>query len=191
LADLLAVGARVKVIEPKRDPYLTDLANKGAITLENQFEEGFLDARPWVFVAVDDPAEAKAISAMASARGLMVNVADRPGECGFIMPALVDDPPFRVAVSTGGNSPALSARVARELRLAYAGYGALAALLGRLRPLIMNSGLGPGERKSMFKALAEDRSLAGLLAGGDAAALREALRKRLDPVEVPPGFPLT
>jgi siroheme synthase-like protein len=190
LSVLLDVGARVRVVEPSEDPYLDDLAVKGAITLEKEFEESFLDIRPWVFVALDDPAEAGRISALARSRGLMVNSADRPSDCDYIMPALVRDPPFRLTVSTDGASPALSAAVARDLRRRYRGYGALAELLGRLRPLVLSSGLDRDRRGAIFKALAEDGALAERLAAGDLAGLRELIAERLAPVELPAGFSL-
>jgi siroheme synthase-like protein len=192
LKDLLATGAKVKVVEPTDDPYLTDLANKRVITLEKVFDESFLDQAPWVFVAVDGDAESEGvrISALARRRGLMVNVADRPSACSFIMPALVSDPPFRLTVSTSGASPALSAAVARELRVRYKGYGALARLLGRLRPLVLSSGLDQVKRKTIFKAMAEDRALAELLDRGDLDGVKRTLEKHLAPIVLPVEFTL-
>ena len=188
LDDLLATGARVTVVEPKADPYVRNLAESGAIELASEFGEALLESHPWVFVAIDDTDKAGKIAALAKARGLMVNVADRPAECGFIMPALVDDPPFRVAVSTCGHSPALSARVARDLRRQFAGYGALARLFGRLRPLVMKSGLDLAERKRIFAALADDLGLAACLGRRDLKGLKEAVVRHMGPVAVPQDF---
>ncbi|MDR2301044.1 MAG: bifunctional precorrin-2 dehydrogenase/sirohydrochlorin ferrochelatase [Deltaproteobacteria bacterium] len=190
LADLLAAGARVRVIEPKVDPFLAKLQASGEILLENEFKESFLDARPWVFLALDDNAEAQRLGALARGRGLLVNRADRPEDCDFFMPALVGEAPFRLTVSTLGHAPALSARVAKELRTGYRGYGDLARLLGRVRPLILNSGLDPKKRRLIFKVLAEDKSLPELLSLGDKALLLAALKKDLEPVEIPPDYPL-
>jgi siroheme synthase-like protein len=188
LEDLLAAEAKVTVVEPKADPHVLNLAERGAIELVPEFGEALLDSNPWVFVAIDDADKAGEIAALAKARGLMVNVADRLPDCGFIMPALVDDPPFRLAVSTGGHSPALSARVARDLRRQFAGYGALARLLGRIRPLVLDSGLELPERKRIFASLADDLGLVVCLGRRDLKGLKEAVARHLGTVAVPKDF---
>jgi precorrin-2 dehydrogenase/sirohydrochlorin ferrochelatase len=188
--DLLAAGARVRVIEPKPDAYLVELESSGQICLEKDFQESFLAASPWVFLALDDRLEAARLSALAKARGLLVNRVDKPDDGDFFMPALVDLGPFRLTVSSQGLAPALTARVARELRSRYQGYGALVSLLGRIRPLILNSGLDLEKRKLIFKDLAEDESLIEFLSRGDGQSLLAALKKDLEPLELPGDFNL-
>jgi siroheme synthase-like protein len=188
LKDLLSAGAWVRVVEPKDDPYLTDLADKGIIVLEKEFQESFLNSVSWVFVAIDQAAQATHIASLARSKGLMVNVADRPEDCNFIMPALVCDPPFRLTVSTEGNSPALSAVVAKKLRNQFAGYGALASLLGQIRPLVVNSDLDQDKRRAIFMALAEDKSLVDFLSQGNYPAVKECLKRHLAPLELPTFF---
>jgi uroporphyrin-III C-methyltransferase/precorrin-2 dehydrogenase/sirohydrochlorin ferrochelatase len=60
------------------------------------------------FVAIDDDAEAEAAATRLRARGLLVNVADKPVLCDFIMPAIVDRAPVLVAIGTGGASSGLT-----------------------------------------------------------------------------------
>jgi uroporphyrin-III C-methyltransferase / precorrin-2 dehydrogenase / sirohydrochlorin ferrochelatase len=62
------------------------------------------------FVALDDPERA---TAALKARGLLVNVPDRPELCDFTVPSLLERGPVVIAVGTGG----VSAGLAKALRL--------------------------------------------------------------------------
>lgn len=62
------------------------------------------------FVAHDQP---EAVTATLKARGLLVNVVDRPDLCDFTVPSLLERGPVLVAVGTGG----VSAGLAKALRL--------------------------------------------------------------------------
>ncbi|MDR1309477.1 MAG: hypothetical protein LBL95_06220, partial [Deltaproteobacteria bacterium] len=101
---------------------------------------------------------------------------------------LVLDPPFRLTVNTEGASPALSAAVANELRAQYRGYGALAGLLGRLRPLVLGADLARERRRDIFRALAEDKSLPALMAEGRYGEVRGLVEGHLAPVRLPGDF---
>lgn len=96
--------------------------------------EGDLAAR-LAFVVLDAPEDA---AARLKARGLLVNVTDRPELCDFTVPSVLDRDPVLVAVGTSG----ASAGLAKQLRLRLEGLlpqslGALAEALyaarGRLR----------------------------------------------------------
>ena len=86
------------------------------------------------FVALDAP---EAAAAALKARGLLVNVVDRPELCDFTVPSLLERGPVLVAVGTGG----VSAGLAKALRLRLEGLlpqslGALALALGGARALL-------------------------------------------------------
>ncbi len=66
-------------------------------------------------VAVEDEAEADAAAARLKARGLLVNVTDRPALCDFTLPAIVDRDPVIVAIGTGGASAGLAAALRQRL----------------------------------------------------------------------------
>ena len=61
------------------------------------------------FVATGDADRDALAQRVARSIGVPVNVADRPGLCDFIMPAIVDRDDVVVAISTGGASPTLAA----------------------------------------------------------------------------------
>lgn len=62
------------------------------------------------FVALDDPEEA---AAALRARGVLVNVVDRPDLCDFTAPSILDRSPVLIAIGTAG----ASAGLAKALRL--------------------------------------------------------------------------
>jgi len=64
------------------------------------------------YVALEDEAEAAAAAARLRARGLLVNVVDKPALSDFLMGAIIDRAPVTVAISTAG----ASASLARALR---------------------------------------------------------------------------
>jgi siroheme synthase-like protein len=83
--------------------------------------------RVLVITTADDSALNAAVAADARAAGVLVNSADDPANCTFILPAIARRGRMTVAVSSGGGSPALAQyvrdRVADEVlseRLAWA-----------------------------------------------------------------------
>jgi precorrin-2 dehydrogenase/sirohydrochlorin ferrochelatase len=191
LATLLSAGAKVRVVEPEPQAWLLELATKGLVRLEPIFKESFLTDLPWVFIASRNCDQEKVID-LVKARGLWLNVADRPLDCNFMLPAVVDEDPLFLTVTTGGVAPALTARIAKDLRNRYRGYCHLAKVLGRIRPLVLASSLPEMERKKIFVALANSEVLLELLlTEGPLEKVRELLNQLVSPIELPTDFWLT
>ena len=114
------------------------------------------------FVALDEPAET---AARLRARGVLVNVVDRPDLCDFTTPSILDRSPVLIAIGTGG----VSAGFAKALRLRLEaflpqGLGRLAAALGAARGAMRARWPDAGERRrALDDALAEGGAI-GLLA---------------------------
>ena len=185
LAKVLAAGARALVVEPRPGAELTGLARSGAVELRPGFSEDLLDGVTLVFAASAEAELNQAVARAARARGVWVNVADAPESSDFFLPASVSRGEFQMAVGTRGASPALAARAAARLKEEFGPeYAALTRWLGRLRPLILNSGLGAAERRARFRLLAESDELRAHLALGrleEAAALSARL---VEPVKI-------
>ena len=95
---LVDYGADVLVVSPEAVEPIGELARAGRIRWERRrAEPRDLEGAVLVFAATDDPAANAALAAEARARGIPVNRADDPLDCGFIVPAVVECGGGRVA----------------------------------------------------------------------------------------------
>lgn len=115
------------------------------------------DAR-LAFVALDEPEEA---AARLKARGILVNVVDRPELCDFTTPSLLERGPVLVAVGTGGVSAGLAKALRLRLEAALPqSLGLLAERLGQTRQALRQRWPDAGERRrALDLALAEGGAL--------------------------------
>lgn len=119
------------------------------------WEEGAVLA----FVALADEGQARAAAQALRARGLLVNVVDRPELCDFTTPAIVDRAPVTIAIGTGGASAGLAKAIRQQVEaLLPSGLGALASALHAAR----------AEMKARWPAAADRRRAidAALAPGG-------------------------
>ena len=102
------------------------------------------------FVALQEP---DTLAAQLKARGLLVNVADRPDLCDFTLPSVLERGPVLVAVSTGGASAGLAKALRLRLEaLLPASLGLLAEGLGRARGAMRARWSDAGERRRALDA---------------------------------------
>lgn len=110
------------------------------------------DARIAV-VAVEDDAQAREAIDTLKARGILVNAVDRPADCDFTLPAIVDRSPILIAISTGGVSAGLAAAIRQRLEaILPAGVGRLAVGLGAARAALRNRFPDGGDRRRAIGA---------------------------------------
>ena len=129
--------------------------------------EGDLAAR-LAFISKDAP---EAAAARLRARGVLVNVADRPELCDFTLPSVLERGPVVVAVSTGGASAGLAKALRLRLEtLLPASLGTLAEALAAARGAMRGRWPRAG-RSIQWPGMAIARSNAGWAAG-----LRQAAR---------------
>lgn len=152
-----------------------DFAGSGIRIEARRFEACDLDGVALVFVADSGAAGAAAITA-ARARRIPVNVVDRPEECDFFTPSIVDRAPLTVAISSDGQAPVLARMVrARIEALLGPETGALAALAGAMRERV-GAVLGDsGARRHFYEALLDAPAIAAALAHGNGRQAAEAL----------------
>ncbi len=135
ISALLESGAAVTVISPELTTTLAFWASQGRVNHRPKFfENGDAAGYLLVLCATDSPAINEQAAMEAKQSGALVNVADTPALCDFTLPARLHRGRLSIAVSTGGQSPAL----ARELRNELAGkygpeYGDYLEIAGRVR----------------------------------------------------------
>jgi precorrin-2 dehydrogenase/sirohydrochlorin ferrochelatase len=109
---LLQAGAEVVVVSPEILPELEDM---GVEVHVRPYEDGDLEGADLAFAATDRREVNAAVAREARARGIRINVADRPTEGDFAVPSRLLRGGLQVAVSTGGASPTLARRIRNEL----------------------------------------------------------------------------
>jgi siroheme synthase-like protein len=114
---LLETGALVTVVSPEITPHLAAWEQAGAIVVHHRrFEPHDLDG---VYVAVNtvksDPALSQDIYARCEAQRTLISGYDQPETSNFVMVALVRAGWLRVALATGGVSPALASTLRAQL----------------------------------------------------------------------------
>lgn len=181
VASLLDTGARIAVISPELTPRVASLANAKIIELyRRSYMEGDCAGAALVLSATDDPTLSEAVFNEARAVGALVNTADEPAFCDFIMPAVVRRGDVSVAISTGGTSPALAARLRRKLsRIIGREYGPLADLLARVRPEIRNRVHDVEDRKALHYQIL-DSDIRSLLRKKDYDGAERRLREIIE-----------
>jgi precorrin-2 dehydrogenase/sirohydrochlorin ferrochelatase len=107
-----------------------------------------------VVAATDDEAVNEAAETAALATGALVNRTDVSGARdpgSVVVPATVDDDPVRVAISTGGQSPALAKALRQRIESAIDGAGEMALLSGELRTALADAGVAPADRRTAIR----------------------------------------
>ncbi|WP_133365597.1 precorrin-2 dehydrogenase/sirohydrochlorin ferrochelatase family protein [Qipengyuania sediminis] len=119
------------------------------------------------FVALDEPWEAAAAAERLKARGLLVNIADRPELCDFTLPSVLERGDVLIAVGTGGTSAGLAKHLRLRLEaLLPSALGPLAAGLGAAKQAMRARWPDPdARRRALDAALAEGGPLDPLDAG--------------------------
>jgi precorrin-2 dehydrogenase/sirohydrochlorin ferrochelatase len=97
----------------------------------------------------------RAVYQEARESGALANAVDDPGYCDFYAPAVVSRGDFQIAISTGGNSPALAQKVRKSLEQEFGPeYESWAAWLGRMRDAIRSTLPRSENRKELLHLLA-------------------------------------
>lgn len=154
---LLDAGGAVVVVSPTLTAALYTLARCGAIHHEARpFQADDVDGCTLVIGATDQPAVNAAVCEAARRLGIWVNIVDTPDACDFIAPAVVRRGALQIAISTGGNSPALAKRIRAQLEQTYGPeYVELLAWVGQQRERIRRQTVDPAMRKAYNEHLVE------------------------------------
>lgn len=130
-----------------------------------------------VVAATDDENLNDALGAAARAVGALLNRADQPGTQStdsVVVPATVRDDPVTIAVTTGGNSPALSRYLRQRIEADLEGAGEMAELTGEIRRELKADGVAPAVRREAVRAVVRSDPVWKALRTGEANPRREA-----------------
>ena len=187
-ADRFAAEARVIVVSPRFHQSLeTAAADDGSsIELVRGSPDGAA-VRDWIertspalaIAATNDPEINGAVETAASDAGVLVNRTDRAGERdsgSVVVPATVEDGPVRVAISTGGRSPALSKALRERIQAEIEGAGAMAELSGSLREELKDRDVDPDRRRAAIRAVVRSGPVWKALQEGGSKGRNEAER---------------
>lgn len=153
LSRLLDSGASLEVFAPEPTPDMETLATRGRIALHRRLPqpEDFAGAR-LAFIAIDDPATAAELAAAARRHGALVNRADDPDDCDFVLPALAWMNTVHIGVFS--DSPVLSKWVRRHLeRTLGPEFPEFAATFTQIRERVRATGLPPSARSEILTRL--------------------------------------
>ncbi|MBB6644934.1 precorrin-2 dehydrogenase/sirohydrochlorin ferrochelatase family protein [Halobellus ruber] len=143
--------------------------------------------------ATDDDGVNDAVAAAARDRGVLLNRADRSAAIGdggddaedpdaagppadVVVPATVTDGDVRVAISTGGRSPALAKYLRERIGSEIEGAEGMADLTADLRAELRASDLEPSERRDAVRAVVRSSEVWKGLRTGTPNPRREATR---------------
>ncbi len=118
IRDLLSRNARITAIAPDFQGDIHRLIEEypNALTLiEREYREGDLESAALVFSATDDTETNRKVFIEAERRNILINAVDDPPHCSFYIPSWMQRGDLMIAISTGGASPSMSARLRREL----------------------------------------------------------------------------
>ncbi len=143
------------VISPEVVTELQTLVQSGALRLiKRGYETGDLKEAFLVIAATDDESVQEAVHTEAAQGNLLLNVADVPKWCNFILPATVRQGDLALSVSTHGKSPALAKRLRKELEQQFGPeYDLALQLMGKLRPIVLGMGMVHEKNKIIFEQL--------------------------------------
>ena len=156
---VLRSATDVTVIAPAVTERIAEWAEEGRVKhVAKEYRAGMAEGYFLVIAATDSAAVNHAVYAEGKASGALCNAVDDIPYCDFYAPALVSRGDFQIAISTGGNSPALAQRVRKKLeKEAGPEYESWTAWLGRMRSAL-RSVLPPTERrKELLHLLALSR----------------------------------
>jgi len=170
--NLLRSGCKVKVISPELSEALLLKYQDHEILVEKRnFLESDISNNFIIFAATDDAEINAKIARLAHLNNTLVNVADNPDLCSFIVPSVLDRSPVTIAVSTGGASPVLARQLRMKLEtMIPSACGQLAAITEEYREQVKQQFPTSEQRKKFWESALKGPFAELVYAGQDASA---------------------
>jgi len=165
-ARLFSGHARVTVASLEFSPGLVEMAEDGSIELVRaDLPSGADDLLRGAFIAIpatSDTALNHQLEEKAAEMGVLVNRVDGVGE--VVVPSVIKREPVVVAISTFGESPALSKLLRERIEeVLEEGYPDMARLLGEMRGVLKERVSEQPERKRILEEIISDEEVWRLL----------------------------
>ena len=156
---VLRSATDVTVVSPHSTDRIRDWAEGGLVRhVAEEYRSGMAREFFLVIACTDSAQVNRAIYAEAQQAGVLCNAVDDPGYCDFYAPAVVHRGDFQIAISTGGNSPALAQRVRKQLENDFGReYESWISWLGRMREGIIKALPRSQRRTELLHLLAATR----------------------------------
>ena len=153
---VLRSATDVTVVSPQITPRIRLWAHQGRIKYQGvQFRPGMTQGYFLVISCTDSGETNRAVYKEARENGALANAVDDPAYCDFYAPAVVSRGEFQIAISTNGNSPALSQNVRKKLEKEFGTeYESWTAWLGRMRDMMRKVLPRTERRKELLMLLA-------------------------------------
>ena len=177
---LVRCGADIHVVSPELTPGLKEMSDTGRFHYRAGFYHATdLDGAFLVISATDDDRINSAVAVDCAARSIAVNVVDDPDRCSFVVPSVVHRGDFKLAISTGGNSPHLARVIRQELESAYGPqFEDFVDFLGQVRKQVLETISDPKRRREILNHLVDKETL-DILKQGDLERAKERVEKCL------------
>lgn len=168
IASLLEVGADVTVIAPTACVEISKWAEAGRIRyMVDVYRPDYLEGVFLVVAATNRPEVNAAVAADARKRGVLCNDTEDSERGNCVVPAVVRRGDLLLAVTTGGRSPALAARIQNELEATYGPeYGPYVELLGDIRKHVLEASADAAKRRAALQKVVDDREVLALIRQG-------------------------
>ncbi|MBI4844071.1 MAG: bifunctional precorrin-2 dehydrogenase/sirohydrochlorin ferrochelatase [Nitrospirae bacterium] len=167
---LIKAGASVEVISPSLTPRLKLYkALKKIKHKARNFKRGDLKGALLAFACSSSRETNRSVADDAKLLfpSPLLNVADKPSECDFIVPSCVTCASLTIAISTAGSSPAVAKAVRKEIEGIYdKDFGKYLRHAEALRKKAMKKIPGGKERERFLKSLASEKIFSALRTEG-------------------------
>jgi precorrin-2 dehydrogenase / sirohydrochlorin ferrochelatase len=179
-AGLLRSDAHVVVVGPEATEWVQEQAREGKlIWQQREFAADDIAQAFLVIAATSSSATNEAVFRACAADRVLCNVVDDPERCDFFYPAVVRRGPLQIAISTGGQSPALAHRLRTELEQQFGPeYGEWVEYVGEMRKQILRQRLTGPERRRLMDQIASPESLQKFVQDRRSAKTQAGQRKR-------------
>jgi len=157
IGSLLSTGLRLRVVAPEARDEVKQLAADGTLEwVQRRFEESDLDGMFLVIAATNAPEVNAAVYQGCVARNIVCNSVDDIPNCDFYFGSVVRRGGLQIAISTGGNSPAVAQRLKREIDAQLPqDFGEWLEDLGQLRREVLAAHPRGEERKALLHELGQ------------------------------------